>query len=163
MAKQTVVCRHGTSPPSSMARARCSCSIERKEEVNYHFSRWISYLACKCDNSMASFFDKYLTPISVGFPPVEVLATAGFALSIADERKDRAGMTSDTSQILPSSNQTIYSSDAKDAFRCNHTIAPAWRSLRGGAQREKGNMHEYPFSCVWNRGDWPTRWSQEPL
>jgi len=39
---------------------------------------------------------------------VEVLATAGFALSIVDERKDSAGMTSDTSQILPSSNQNIY-------------------------------------------------------
>jgi hypothetical protein len=58
---------------------------------------------------MASFFDKYLTPISVGFPAVEVLATAGLALSIVDERKDSAGMTSDTSQILPSSNQTMYS------------------------------------------------------
>jgi hypothetical protein len=58
---------------------------------------------------MASFFDKYLTPISVSFPPVEVLATAGFALSIVDESKDSAGITSDTSQILPSSNQTIYS------------------------------------------------------
>jgi hypothetical protein len=38
---------------------------------------------------------------------VEVLATAGFALSSGDERKDSAGMTSDTSQILPSSNQNI--------------------------------------------------------
>jgi hypothetical protein len=47
-------------------------------------------------------------PISVGFPPVEVLATGGLALSIVDERKDSAGMTSDTSQILPSSNQNIY-------------------------------------------------------
>ena len=36
-------------------------------------------------------------------------ATAGFALSIVDERKDSAGITSDTSQILPSSNQTMYS------------------------------------------------------
>ena len=45
---------------------------------------------------------------SSGFPPVEVLATAGFALSIVDERKDSAGITSDTSQILPSSNQNIY-------------------------------------------------------
>ena len=83
---------------------------------------------------MASFFDKYLMPISVGFPPVEVLATAGFALSIVDERKDSAGSTSDTSQILPSSHQTIYSFDAKDAFGINHTIAPAWRSLTGGAR-----------------------------
>jgi len=58
---------------------------------------------------MASFFDKYLTPISVGFPPVAVLATAGLALSSVDESKDSAGMTSDTSQILPSSNQTMYS------------------------------------------------------
>jgi hypothetical protein len=91
---------------------------------------------------------------------VEVLATAGFALSSVDERKDSAGMTSDTSQILPSSNQNIYSYDAKDAFRFNHTIAPASRSLMGGAKREKGKMHEYPFSCVWNRGDWSTRWSQ---
>src|SRR6266566_4754097 len=65
-------------------------------------------------HSMASFFDKYLTPISVGFPPVEVLATAGFALSIVDERKDSAGMTSDTSQILPSSNQTIYTSERSE-------------------------------------------------
>jgi hypothetical protein len=40
---------------------------------------------------------------------VEALATAGFALSIVDERKDSAGMTSDTSHILPSSNQTMYS------------------------------------------------------
>jgi hypothetical protein len=39
---------------------------------------------------------------------VQVLATAGFALSIVDERKDSAGMTSDTSQILPSSNQNMY-------------------------------------------------------
>jgi hypothetical protein len=39
---------------------------------------------------------------------VEVLATAGFALSSGDESKDSAGMTSDTSQILPSSNQNIY-------------------------------------------------------
>jgi hypothetical protein len=39
---------------------------------------------------------------------VEVLATAGFALSIVDERKDSAGITSDTYQILPSSNQNIY-------------------------------------------------------
>jgi hypothetical protein len=39
---------------------------------------------------------------------VEVLATGGLALSIVDERKDSAGMTSDTSQILPSSNQNIY-------------------------------------------------------
>jgi hypothetical protein len=31
---------------------------------------------------------------------VEVLATAGFALSSVDERKDSAGMTSDTSQIF---------------------------------------------------------------
>jgi hypothetical protein len=45
---------------------------------------------------------------SSGFPPVEVLATAGFALSIVDERKDSAGITSDTYQILPSSNQNIY-------------------------------------------------------
>jgi hypothetical protein len=35
-------------------------------------------------HSMASFFDKYLTPISVGFPPVEVLATGGLALSIVE-------------------------------------------------------------------------------
>jgi hypothetical protein len=91
---------------------------------------------------------------------VAVLATAGFALSSGDESKDSAGMTSDTSQILPSSNQNIYSYDAKDAFRFNHTIAPASRSLMGGAKREKGKMHEYPFSCVWNRGDWSTRWSQ---
>jgi len=45
---------------------------------------------------------------------VEVLATAGFALSIVDERKDSAGMTSDTSQILPSSNQTIYTSERSE-------------------------------------------------
>jgi hypothetical protein len=51
-------------------------------------------------------------------------------------------------------------SDAKDAFRFTHQIAPASRSLMGGAKREKGNMHEYPFSCVWNRGDWSTRWSK---
>jgi hypothetical protein len=91
---------------------------------------------------------------------VEVLATAGFALSIVDERKDSAGITSDTYQILPSSNQNMYSYDAKDAFGFNHTIAPASRSVMGGAKREKGNMHEYSFSCVWNRGDWSTRWSQ---
>jgi len=109
---------------------------------------------------MASFFDKYLTPISVGFPPVEVLATGGLALSSGDERKDSAGMTSDPYQILPSSNQNMYSYDAKDAFGFTHTIAPASRSLMGGAKREKGKKHEYPFSCVWNRGDWPTRWSQ---
>ncbi|HYX49800.1 MAG TPA: hypothetical protein VE843_08655, partial [Ktedonobacteraceae bacterium] len=65
---------------------------------------------CKWDNSMASFFDNYLTPISVGFPPVEVLATVGFALSIVDEREDSVGSTSDTSQILPSSHQTMYRS-----------------------------------------------------
>ena len=53
--------------------------------------------------------------------------------------------------------------DAKEAFRFTHTIAPASRSLMGGAKREKGKKHEYPFSCVWNRGDWPTRWSQEQL
>jgi hypothetical protein len=48
---------------------------------------------------------------------VEVLATAGFALSIVDERKDSAGMTSDTSQILPSSNQNIYIlSEAKNLW-----------------------------------------------
>src|SRR5712692_659887 len=58
---------------------------------------------------------------------------------------------------------TFTAYDAKDAFRFNHTIAPASRSLMGGAKREKGNMHEYPFTCVWNRGDWPTRWSKEPL
>jgi hypothetical protein len=58
---------------------------------------------------------------------VEVLATACEALSIVDERKDSAGITSDTSQILPSSNQNIYSYDAKDAFRFNHNIAPASR------------------------------------
>ena len=58
-----------------------------------------------------------------------------------------------------SSHQNMYSYDAKDAFRFNHTIAPASRSLMGGAKREKGNMHEYSFSCVWNRGDWSTRWS----
>ena len=46
---------------------------------------------------------------SSGFPPVEVLATGGLALSSVDERKDSAGMTSDTSQILPSSHQTMYS------------------------------------------------------
>src|SRR5258708_35241685 len=40
--------------------------------------------------------------------------------------------------------------DAKDAFGFTHTIAPASRSLMGGAKREKGKMHEYPFSCVWN-------------
>jgi hypothetical protein len=39
---------------------------------------------------------------------VEVLATACEALSIVDERKDSAGMTSDNYQILPSSNQDIY-------------------------------------------------------
>jgi hypothetical protein len=94
---------------------------------------------------------------------VEVLATGGLALSIVDERKDSAGMTSDTSQILPSSNQNIYSYDAKDAFGFTHTIAPAWRSVMAGAKREKGNMHEYPISCVWNRGDWPTGWSKEQL
>jgi hypothetical protein len=33
---------------------------------------------------MAEFFDKYLTPISVGFPPVEVLATGGLALSFVE-------------------------------------------------------------------------------
>jgi hypothetical protein len=43
---------------------------------------------------MAEFFDKYLTPISVGFPPVEVLATGGLALSIVDERKDSAVIAS---------------------------------------------------------------------
>jgi len=48
---------------------------------------------------------------------VEVLATAGFALSSVDERKDSAGMTSDTSQILPSSNQTMYIlSEAKNLW-----------------------------------------------
>ena len=57
---------------------------------------------------MAEFFDKYLTPISVGFPPVEVLATGGLALSFVDERKDSAGITSDTSQILLSSHQNMY-------------------------------------------------------
>jgi len=57
---------------------------------------------------MASFFDTYLTPIWVGFPPVEVLATGGLALSMVDERKDSAGMTSDTSQSLPSSHQNMY-------------------------------------------------------
>jgi hypothetical protein len=45
---------------------------------------------------------------------VEVLATAGFALSIVDERKDSAGMTSDTSQILPSSNQNMYTSERSE-------------------------------------------------
>jgi hypothetical protein len=66
---------------------------------------------------MASFFDKYLTPISVGFPPVEILATGGLALSIVDERKDSAGITSDTYQILPSSNQNIYIlSEAKNLW-----------------------------------------------
>jgi hypothetical protein len=58
---------------------------------------------------------------------VEVLATAGFALCSGDERKDSAGIPSDTYQILPSSNQNIYSYDAKDAFRFNHNIAPASR------------------------------------
>jgi hypothetical protein len=57
---------------------------------------------------MASFFDTYLTPIWVGFPPVEVLATGGLALSMVDERKDSAGMMSDTSQSLPSSHQNMY-------------------------------------------------------
>jgi hypothetical protein len=40
---------------------------------------------------------------------VEVLATACEALSIVDERKDSAGITSDNCQILPLSNQNIYS------------------------------------------------------
>jgi hypothetical protein len=39
---------------------------------------------------------------------VEVLAIAGFVLSIGDESKDSAGMTSDTSQMLPSSKQNMY-------------------------------------------------------
>jgi len=94
----------------------------------------LSYLLLSFVSGFFNTLDKYLTPISVGFPPVEVLATAGFALSIVDERKDSAGMTSDTSQILPSSNQTMYSYDAKDAFRFTHTIAPASRSLMGGAR-----------------------------
>jgi hypothetical protein len=42
---------------------------------------------------------------------VEVLAIAGFALSSVDERKDSAGITSDTYQILPSSHQNIYSDE----------------------------------------------------
>jgi hypothetical protein len=57
---------------------------------------------------MTSFFDNYLTYISVGFPTVEVLATACEALSRIDERKDSAGITSDKCQILPSSNSHIY-------------------------------------------------------
>src|SRR5260370_15017869 len=59
--------------------------------------------------------------------------------------------------------KTCTAYDAKDAFRFTHTIAPASRSLRGGAKREKGKIHEYPFSCVWNRSDSPTGWSQTPL
>jgi hypothetical protein len=39
---------------------------------------------------------------------VEVLATGGLALSSGDDRKDRAGMTSDTSQIVSSSHQNMY-------------------------------------------------------
>jgi hypothetical protein len=42
-----------------------------------------------------------------GFPSVEVLATPCEALCILDERKHSAGITLDTSQILPSSNQNI--------------------------------------------------------
>jgi hypothetical protein len=45
---------------------------------------------------------------------VKVLATVGFALSMVDESKDSAGMTSDTSHILPSSNQTIYTSERSE-------------------------------------------------
>ena len=39
---------------------------------------------------------------------MEVLATEGLALAMVDERKDSAGMTSDSSQILPSSHQHMY-------------------------------------------------------
>jgi hypothetical protein len=50
-------------------------------------------------HSMSQFFDNYLTYISVGLPKVEVFATACEALSIVDERKDRAGITSHIPQF----------------------------------------------------------------
>jgi hypothetical protein len=62
---------------------------------------------------------------------VEVLATAGFALSSVDERKDSAGMTSDTSQILPSSNQNIYTSERSEE---SHPGQRFFASLRMIAQ-----------------------------
>jgi len=80
---------------------------------------------------MASFFEKYLTPISVGFPPVEIFETGGLALSIVDERKDSAGMTSDTSQILPSSKQNIYTSERSEE---SHPGQRFFASLRMIAQ-----------------------------
>jgi hypothetical protein len=53
---------------------------------------------------MTAKFDNYLTYITVDLPKVEVVGTAREALSIVDERKDSAGITSDNYQKTATSN-----------------------------------------------------------
>jgi hypothetical protein len=58
---------------------------------------------------MTAKFDNYLAYITVGLPKAEIFGAACEALSIADERKSSAGITSDNYQKPATSNQNIYS------------------------------------------------------